>query len=370
MATFFDQKQDVIDIELTKYGEYLLSVGKFNPKYYSFYDNGVIYDTRYAAFSSSQNDNETRIQSETPSLRTQHSFEGRGEQITRYNAFIDDRPHLREDQKIRFPSTVDKNYGALYSPLGTSDLSSEEAPQWNMKFYHNEMLNWSFAYTGSHASRRTPQIDASITYKTKIRSTELKPPQPEGADAEPVYDEDGILVPGGIYQPIESEPVLREGIFDDGTFVEVEADYILLDLLEENAPYKMENFDIEVYEVKTETLANGSTRDELIPMKFKKRSQPIVDGILVDDMGVDSDLDPSYVEYFFDIFVDSEIGDLTMCKAISELKAKGILVDTEFECPDIPSYSSTANLYSGVEEPDSKCAVQSPDGSGNPLGVS
>ena len=232
------------------------------------------------------------------------------------------------------------------------------------------MLNWSFAYTGSHTSRRTPQIDASITYKTKIRSTELKPPQPEGADAEPVYDEDGILVPGGIYQPIESEPVLREGIFDDGTFVEVEADYILLDLLEENAPYKMENFDIEVYEVKTETLANGSTRDELIPMKFKKRNQPIVDDILVDDVGVDSDLDPSYVEYFFDIFVDSEIGDLTMCKAISELKAKGILVDTEFECPDIPSYSSTANLYSGVEEPDSKCAVQSPDGSGNPLGVS
>ena len=175
---------------------------------------------------------------------------------------------------------------------------------------------------------------------------------------------------GGIYQPIESEPVLREGIFDDGTFVEVEADYILLDLLEENAPYKMENFDIEVYEVKTETLANGSTRDELIPMKFKKRNQPIVDDILVDDVGVDSDLDPSYVEYFFDIFVDSEIGDLTMCKAISELKAKGILVDTEFECPDIPSYSSTANLYSGVEEPDSKCAVKSPDGSGNPLGVS
>ena len=107
-------------------------------------------------------------------------------------------------------------------------------------------------------------------------------------------------------------------------------------------------------------------------MKFKKKSQPIVDGILVDDEGVNSDLDPSYVEYFFDIFVDNEIGDLTMCKAISELKAKGILVDTEFECPDIPSYSSTANLYSGVEEPDSdsKCEVQSPDGSGNSLGVS
>ena len=84
MATFFDQKQDVIDIELTKYGEYLLSLGKFNPVYYSFFDNNVLYDPRYASYSGSQNEYEGRIQSETPSLRTQHSFEGRGEQITRY----------------------------------------------------------------------------------------------------------------------------------------------------------------------------------------------------------------------------------------------------------------------------------------------
>ena len=128
MATFFDKKQDVIDVELTKYGEYLLSVGKFNPVYYSFFDNGVMYDTRYAQYSSSQNDNESRIQVDTPSLRTQHSFEGRGEQVVKYNAFIDDRPHLREDQKVRMPSTVDKNFSGLYAPLGTSDLSAEKTP--------------------------------------------------------------------------------------------------------------------------------------------------------------------------------------------------------------------------------------------------
>jgi uncharacterized protein YozE (UPF0346 family) len=370
MATFFNQKQDVIDIELTKYGEYLLSIGKFSPKYYSFYDNGVIYDTRYAAISSSQNQNEGRIQSETPSLRTQHSFEGRAEQITKHNAFVDDRPHLREDQKIRIASTTEKNFGALYSPLGNSDLSSEEAPLWDMKFYHNEMLNWEINYTGSQITRKTPQIESSITYKTKIKSTQNKPPRPEGAEAEPVLDEDGIVVPGGIYQPIESEPVLAEGIFDDGTFVEVEADYILLDLLEENAEYKMENFDIEVYEIKTETLANGTTRDELIPMKFKKKSQSIVDGILVDSEQENIELDPSYVEYFFDVFVDSEIDELTMCKAISELKSKGILIETDYVCPDIPSYSATANLYTGEQDLPSNCEVQSPAGSGNSIGVS
>ena len=105
-------------------------------------------------------------------------------------------------------------------------------------------------------------------------------------------------------------------------------------------------------------------------MKFKKKPQPIVDGILVDEAPVDVELDPSYVEYFFDIFVDSEIDDLTMCKAISELKSKGILIETDYVCPDIPSYSSTANLYTGEQDPTSNCEVQSPAGSGNSLGVS
>mgnify|MGYP003664946270 FL=1 len=372
MATFFDKKQDVIDVELTKYGEYLLSVGKFNPVYYSFFDNGVMYDTRYAQYSSSQNDNESRIQVDTPSLRTQHSFEGRGEQVVKYNAFIDDRPHLREDQKVRMPSTVDKNFSGLYAPLGTSDLSAEKTPSWNMRFYHNEMSNWSIVYTGSagygQVLTRVPQIESTIEYITKIRSTELKPPVPEGQ--EPVYDEQDILIPGGIYQPDDSDPVLREGIFEDGTFVEVEADYILLDLQEENAPFNMDNFDIEVYEVKTETLASGKTRDELIPMKFKKKLQTIVDDILIDTEEEDVEIDASYVEYFFDIFVDNEIDDVTICKSLDKLKSKGILIETEFNCPDIPSYSTTANLYGGEQEDmGADCKVDSPAGSGNPLGV-
>ena len=41
---FLDQKEQVIDIKLTSYGHYLLSVGKFKPVYYGFYDNNILYD--------------------------------------------------------------------------------------------------------------------------------------------------------------------------------------------------------------------------------------------------------------------------------------------------------------------------------------
>ena len=367
MTSFFDKKQDVIDIQLTKYGEYLLSLGKFDPVYYSFFDNGVIYDTRYAAFSSSQEQNEGRIQDTTPAMKTQHSFEGRGEQVLKFNRYVSDNVHLREDQKIRFPSTVDKHFNALSEPLGNSSLSSELSPAWNMRFLHNKMLDWSTAYTGSQVSKRIPQIEANITYETRVRSEDMKPPQ---VNSDPVFDEDGFVVPGGIYQPVESDPVLREGIFSDGTFVEVSPDYILLELKEKNAEFKMENFDIEVYEIKEETLANGETRDELVPLKFKKREQPIIDGILVDTQEDSTELDPSYVEYYFDIFVDSEIDELTICQSLQKLKAEGILIETEYKCPDIPSYSATANIYDDGKNVESvKCEVDSPAGSGNSLGV-
>tara|TARA_R110002074_G_scaffold73172_5_gene168137 strand:- start:4353 stop:5414 length:1062 start_codon:yes stop_codon:yes gene_type:complete len=339
MGTFFDKKQDVIDIELTKYGEYLLSLGKFKPVYYSFFDNNVLYDTRYAGFSGSQNSFEGRIQEDTPSMRTQHSFEGRGDQVLAYNEAMADVFHLREDQKIRFPSTVDKHFTALYNPLGHSDISSTKTPAWNMRFYHNEMQNWETMYTGSRGLQKIPQIDAAITYKTRVRTTQ-NPPL--------VLDpQSGEMVTQGIYQPSESDPELSMGIFSDGTFVEVEGDYVLLDLQETNALYERENFEIEVYEIKTETLPNGITRDELIPLQFREKKPEVVNNLLTEDSGyANVKLDSNYVEYFFDVFADEEISDVIICKSLNELKAKGIYMDTPFECPDVPSAATVEGLYS------------------------
>ena len=41
MATFVNKKERVFDIELTSYGRYLMSVGKFKPEYYAFYDGNT-----------------------------------------------------------------------------------------------------------------------------------------------------------------------------------------------------------------------------------------------------------------------------------------------------------------------------------------
>ena len=69
MATFFDSKQEVLDFQITPHGKRLLSNGKFKPTYYSFVDEGIIYDSEYADSITDQNDIEQRIQDETPVLK-------------------------------------------------------------------------------------------------------------------------------------------------------------------------------------------------------------------------------------------------------------------------------------------------------------
>ena len=41
---FFDKKEDVMEIELTPHGRYLLSQGKLMPAFYAFLDDDILYD--------------------------------------------------------------------------------------------------------------------------------------------------------------------------------------------------------------------------------------------------------------------------------------------------------------------------------------
>jgi len=87
---FFDRKEEVMDIELTQYGKHLLSIGKFKPDQYAFFDDDVLYDIRYIPSGSNdmydskdkrfvkekRNNTETRIK-ETPRLKVQYNFSSR-----------------------------------------------------------------------------------------------------------------------------------------------------------------------------------------------------------------------------------------------------------------------------------------------------
>ena len=86
--SYLDPKEQVIDLKLTSYGKYLLSIGKLNPVFYAFYDDDVVYDANYAGVSTeAQSEIEPRIQEETPRFSTQTVYSGRELEIFSKNRF-------------------------------------------------------------------------------------------------------------------------------------------------------------------------------------------------------------------------------------------------------------------------------------------
>ena len=59
--SYYDKKQEVIDIQLTQYGKIALSQGRFRPHSYGFFDDDIIYDVSYIGFSEEQNSSQDRI---------------------------------------------------------------------------------------------------------------------------------------------------------------------------------------------------------------------------------------------------------------------------------------------------------------------
>ena len=50
--SFFNKKEEVIDIQLTRYGKVLLSEGNFKPAYYQFFDDDIIYSQKSPNYTS------------------------------------------------------------------------------------------------------------------------------------------------------------------------------------------------------------------------------------------------------------------------------------------------------------------------------
>ena len=58
---FLNKNEQIIDLQITSYGRRLLSMGRFRPEYYAFFDDDVLYDSQYAGFTEQQNSASTRI---------------------------------------------------------------------------------------------------------------------------------------------------------------------------------------------------------------------------------------------------------------------------------------------------------------------
>ena len=255
---FFNRKENVIDIQMTSYGKHLLSMGKFKPAFYSFHDNDVIYNSKFGGFDELQSEAQGRI-FETPRIKTQACFESaqtRIEKMTNMNHLDYNNSELFQyvDQSVLedmalnlsdYQPTQTKYY-SLGGRIGTSRLTSNFAPSWNVNFVEGSILN--------------PQ-DNILYYTTASISTELIP-------------QINIETP------------------------------LLLDIQENNSDNNSPKFDLEVFEIKTDE--KGS--EYLSPIKFG--FEPVYDSggyYIGSNLIQGANENKKYVDYFLDISVDGEV---------------------------------------------------------------
>ena len=328
--TFFNKKTDVMNIELTPYGRYLLSIGKLKPKYYEFTDEDILYDNAAATGSAeayqTQEEVHERIINETPRLK--NVFPKKGIESDVIEA-LDDATDLDvKMDNLRHQVQSDTHNQKHVYAMGRSSYSSDKLPNFQLTMLTSKIkdsINYYKVEDGTHIrtlldSLQIPQIDVELSVVATTGS--------EVVDPSENYD-------------------FTSQVFSDGRYVKLHFDEPIIHLKEFNSFYEKENFEIEVFDLDNRKLRNTQDVNDFIPLKFIIPKSLIQNEILMDGPDFDDSIPfsgqpqeelnatPDYCSYYFHIQVDDEIPIEDICKAVDNLEINSQFLDEELICPDI-----------------------------------
>jgi len=346
--TFFNKKEEVIEIQLTSYGKYKLSQGKLKPKFYAFFDDDICYDPQYTGITLTTDEEytEQRIQDETPSLRSPTTLTGL-EQLLKRTKEIQNSGY---DQKKYFEVVDDVSSTEEYSlPIGSGEPSNVLAPAWDINLRRGVITNgaWTESSMKIEGSYAVPTFNASVEYTTHIYTEEDiygAISLTENLSAEQNYSQ----TMGQISAPSNGYLI---NYFPDGTVVIVNDNYIILDVVEKNVRGTRDNFVFSVQQI--EDAVDEDNTPSIIHMSFVKRPNEITDdGILLDESEIekidDKEIDETYVEYYMDVLADSEIDDDAVCDYIATTETDQIRWSRVLSCSGLTEGEGSI-LYSDEE---------------------
>tara|TARA_R100000808_G_C2153413_1_gene163568 strand:+ start:18 stop:1223 length:1206 start_codon:yes stop_codon:yes gene_type:complete len=394
--SFFDQKQEVFDIQLTSHGKKLLAQGKLEPEYYAFFDEDILYDARYAGSpDEEQNYITKRIKEETPRLKAQYnftrlekkdrtnlaganlffkagsglvSFEDLGfspdfydakihEQWLQYfsekdmiNAVAPDIPaELAEWVKFHLSTTYNYNneFGILNNyimqePIGTSDLGNQYAPSWDVQCYKGQISSSvEQLYTNRFPTLKIPQIEIECKFTTV-----------EKYNIDFAKDITSAIAVNNALTHVGADEIVP---FEDGMYYEVKRGEILLEIEEDNVPYGKDNYEVEAFLIED----SGLDVERWIKLYFNpeaKTENAFYAPYINDEDRKKVYLPPkmeNILANFLEITFDEEISEEVICNTRAELKKKNLFSDIEINCADVEIFSTdvnSADLYGDVLE--------------------
>ena len=293
--SLFDSKQEVVNIELTSYGKKKLALGKFNPSYYAFFDDDVIYDVSYAALTESANgEADDRVRKETPYLKTIYSIVG-----------TEIKLNLGAGNQELFNNIrMYENSNLLKYGLGTSKIGEVTGSQISVNFLDGSLTN----------VHTTASAFVFGTTKTQLPKTAYDKPQTklvtQNLDLSPEIrslPDPSMTIPPELLDQTRIEPAVVSPVLQDNTYVFLEVDELLLAVDELNSVEDYNNFEISIYKIER----NENNEEEYKKLNFKSKQEQVnEEGFLMDRAEIvaqDSRITTDDVEFYLDIQVDEEI---------------------------------------------------------------
>jgi hypothetical protein len=322
--TFFNSKEEVIDIELTQHGKHLLSKGKWKPVYYEFYDDDIVYDYEYAGTSENQSGINSRIK-EQPRTKAQYNFSDAEQRVREYLKQIRERgldleilEGSNEELATRDLKTQDslaeikKSLYTNFLPLGNSSKIQNLYPQLKTRFILGEI-------SSSATSLNLTGLPNNL-YSLTLEDLEYTLYQQKTEES--------------LEQIISEEDLPSRLVFKDQTFINVETEEIFLEIAELNTDNLKENFEISFFaieEIEVQDPENpGQTKIKEIEVSLnfvdEQKETKVVNNIMVENPDIqeynrllyaDQFNNPEFVKYFLDVNTDKEIPENILCNNLS-----------------------------------------------------
>jgi len=294
--TFFNKKEDILELQLTPYGRKLLSQGKLKPEFYAFFDDDVLYDTGKAGFTETNSQSKTRILTETPSLKPQSTNFGVETNIdTMYHENID-------------------NF--MPNPIGTSSPIDKKTAGWNAIALNKEFDTFELSSSLNSSIQNIPQINCTLNFTMSV---------------------DNINNFNGDFSDL-----VNEFDFDtdsDGNFIKLQKETLVLYLTEKNGFVNNDAYEVEVFMYEEDN-------QNLKKIDFQKRPQRVVNDLYQEVEQINEEATSKNVEFYIDLMVDSEVPDEEICEGVEKLKESNIYLELDLKCPD--KVLSNVSIYNST----------------------
>lgn len=366
MAQFFDDKEEVIEIELTEWGKYLYSIGKLKPVYFSFSDDEILYDGTYGGLASEeQKEIVDRVMEDTPYLKPHVRFkEAKSyyqeydsasdvdatvfqdplDSSTRVDTIIESKVELIKQKAGRYSQSTKELERLVRSRLGTVRTTTQDYPAFDVTFLKSKISSSSNSMATDFGYLKIPQIDVNLQNIITIvpSGSEFVSKVSDGLEASFLTD---------IYTNVEESDV-----FQDGSKIVMETNFLAIDVSQNGAEYKNKNFNVQVFERVQDSgsfvlkpLKLNAQMDRVDQNGFLIPVDPIemqIDGNIQDNTiisangvvsaGSNPPESYDYISNYFAIQIDREIPNEVLCSLAKRITKVGgnIRLDYDVECSD------------------------------------